>query len=99
VQRDNKLIAKGSLDCTGDVARSELTVCLEQRGRSGYRKVECNTGFRLRPGKYTVRVEHACRRGPDREFRTRAFLFLRDLNGQRAHGKAISPTPVFPRRC
>jgi len=99
VQRQNKLISKGTLECTGDVARSRLQVCLEQRTRRGYQRVECNTGFRLRPGKFTVRVEHACKRGPDREFRTRAFLFLKDLNGQRAHGKAISPTPVFPRDC
>ena len=99
VQRQNRLISKATLDCTGDVARSRLEVCLEERGRSGYHKIECNTGFRLRATRFTVKVEHACRRAADREFRTRAFLFLRDLNGQTAHGKAISPTPVFPRNC
>ena len=99
VKRNRKFIAKGNLACTGDVATARLRVCLEQQVGFKFRTVECARKVRHSPGGLFVRVEHICRQSVNRDFRTRAFLFLKDLNGQRARGKAISPTPAFPFRC
>ena len=98
-QTGNKLHAKADLTCTGSVAKMRLTACLEQQVRSGFKTVKCDTEIRQRAGTITVRVERACGNSVERKFRTRAFLFLKDRNGRSADGKAISPTPVFPRRC
>jgi hypothetical protein len=99
VHRNRKFISKGNIACTGDVATARLRVCLEQQVGFRFRTVECAKKVRHSPGGLFARVEHICRRSVERDFRTRAFLFLKDLNGQRARGKAISPTPVFPFRC
>jgi hypothetical protein len=98
-QRGNLLTAKGVLLCTGDVARQRLRTCLEQRTGSGFVAVECVANVRHGPGTVTARAQRRCARGVARRFRTRSFLFLRDRNGQRARGKVISATRVYPRRC
>jgi hypothetical protein len=99
VKTNRKFTAKGNLSCTGDVATARLRVCLEQQVGARFRTVECKKKVRHSPGGLFAKVEHICRPSVSRDFRTRAFLFLRDLNGQKARGKAISPTPVFPFRC
>ena len=95
----NRITAKADLTCTGDVARMSLRACLQQQVASGFKDVKCDSAFRKRPGTITLKVDRVCGRSVDRRFRTRAFLVLKDENGRSADGKAISPTPVFPRRC
>jgi hypothetical protein len=98
-QRGNLLTSKGLLRCTGDVARQRLRTCLEQRTPSGFVMVECVAHVRRGPGTVTARAQHRCARDVARRFRTRSFLFLRDRSGERARGKAISETRVYPRDC
>jgi hypothetical protein len=99
VKRNNKLISKANLRCTGDVARMTLKACLEQQVGFKFKTVECKRVTRRGPGGLFAKVEHGCAPSVDRKFRTRAFLFLRDVSGETATGKAVSPTPVFPNRC
>ena len=98
-QRGKLLTAKGVLRCTGDVATQRLRTCLEQRTGSGFVAVECVTNTRHGPGTVTARAQRRCARGIARRFRTRSFLFLRDRSGERARGKAISDSRVYPRDC
>jgi hypothetical protein len=98
-QRGKLLTSKGILRCRGDVARQGLRICLEQRTGSGFEAVECVVNVRGGPGTVTGRVQRRCARGVARGFRTRSFLFLRDRSGERARGKVISATRVYPRRC
>jgi hypothetical protein len=98
-QRGKLLTAKGILRCRGDVARQRLRICLEQKAGSGFEAVECVVNVRGGPGTVTARAQRRCARGVARRFRTRSFLFLRDRSGERARGKAVSATRVYPRRC
>jgi hypothetical protein len=98
-QRGKLLTGKGFLRCTGDVARQRLRTCLEQEVGSRFEIVKCVVKVRRGPGKITARAQRRCGRDVARSFRTRSFLFLRDRSGERARGKAISDTRVYPRRC
>jgi hypothetical protein len=93
------LTAKGRLTCTGDVAKQRLRVCLEQQRGGRYVTVECETRTRFGPGQVTIAVRHVCASSVTRSFRTRSFLFLRDVSGAMAHGKAVSDQRVYPRLC
>ena len=93
------LTAKGRLTCTGDVAKQRLRTCLEQQRGGRYVAVECQTRVRFGPGRIDSVVRHACVKSVVRSFRTRSFLFLKDVSGQTAHGKAVSAQRVYPRLC
>ena len=93
------LTSKGRLTCTGDVRKQRLTVCLEQQRGGRYVTVECQTKVKFRAGSLEVVVRHSCAKGLVRSFRTRSFLFLKDVSGQTAHGKAVSAQRVYPRLC
>jgi hypothetical protein len=98
-QTGKVLTAKGRLTCTGDVAKQRLRTCLEQQRGGRYVTVECETRTNFGPGSITIAVRHVCADGVIRSFRTRSFLFLRDVSGQTAHGKAVSDQRVYPRLC
>jgi hypothetical protein len=98
-QSGKVLTAKGRLTCTGDVAKQRLRVCLEQQRGGDYVTVECETRTRFGPGQVTIAVRHICASSVTRSFRTRSFLFLRDVSGATAHGKAVSDQRVYPRLC
>jgi hypothetical protein len=98
-QRNNLLTSKGTLVCTGDVAKQRLRTCLEQQVGRRFATVKCVTEVRFGPGLITVRAQRRCGEDVARAFRTRSFLFLRDVSGEKARGKVISDLRVFPRRC
>jgi hypothetical protein len=98
-QTGKVLTAKGRLTCTGDVAKQRLRTCLEQQRGGRYVAVECQTQVRFGPGRIDTVVRHACVKSVVRSFRTRTFLFLKDVSGQTAHGKAVSAQRVYPRLC
>ena len=56
-----------------------------------YVTVECQTRVKFGPGRIDTVVRHSCAKGVVRPFRTRSFLFLKDVSGQTAHGKAVGP--------
>ena len=93
------LTAQGRLTCTGDVAKQRLRTCLEQQRGGRYVTVECDTRTKFGPGQIAIAVRHACASSVARSFRTRSFLFLRDVSGATAHGKAVSDQRVYPRLC
>ena len=98
-QTGRVLTSKGRLTCTGDVAKQRLRTCLEQRRGGRYVTVECATRSRFSPGTIRLVVRHICVSSVRRSFRTRSFLFLKDVSGQTAHGKAVSDQRVYPRLC
>ena len=98
-QTGKVLTSKGRLTCTGDVAKQRLRTCLEQQRGGRYVQVECETRVKFGPGRIDVAVRHSCAKSVVRSFRTRSFLFLRDVSGQTAHGKAVSAQRVYPRLC
>lgn len=98
-QRDKLLTSKGSLTCTGDVAKQRLRTCLEQQRGFHFVTVECETKIKYGPGTVVTVVQHRCAESTTRAFRTRSFLFLRDVSGDKANGKAVSDLRVYPRLC
>lgn len=98
-QSGNRLTSKGSLTCTGDVAKQRLRTCLEQENNGRFSTVECDTTVKFGPGTIFAKAQHRCGSAVARGFRTRSFLFLRDVSGQKAFGKAISDLRAYPRRC
>lgn len=98
--QDGKLLtSKGRLSCTGDVAKMRLRTCLEQQRGGRFVTVECDNKARFGAGSVAVVVQHRCGASTRRGFRTRSFLFLRDVSGQTAEGKAVSDLRVYPRLC
>lgn len=93
------LNSRGNLTCVGDVAKQRLRTCLEQFVGGRYRPVVCDTASKGRPGKIIAVARRTCPDGPDTDFRTRSFFFLRDVSGATARGKAVSDPVSFPRRC
>ena len=93
------LTSKGRLTCTGDVAKQRLRICLEQQRGGRYVTVECQTRVKFGPGSIDGVVRHSCAKAVPRSFRTRSFLFLKDVSGQTAHGKVVSAQRVYPRLC
>jgi hypothetical protein len=98
-QQDKLLGARGSLTCSGDVAKQRLRTCLQQQRGFRFVDVECDTQIKYGPGTIRTVVRHRCASSTARAFRTRSFLFLRDLSGDKANGKAVSDLRVFPRLC
>lgn len=98
-QRGKLLTSKGTLTCTGDVAKQRLRTCLEQQRGFRFVTVECQTRIRYGAGSISAAVRHRCAESTTRAFRTRSFLFLRDVSGDKARGKAVSDLRVFPRLC
>lgn len=98
-QRGRLLTSRGNLNCGGDVARQRLRTCLEQFVGGRYRPVVCDTTTKPGPGKIVTVARRTCPDGPDTNFRTRSFFFLRDVSGARDSGKAVSDPVSFPRRC
>lgn len=98
-QSGKLLTSKGTLTCRGDVAKQRLRTCLEQQRGFHFVTVECETKVKYGPGKITTFVQHRCVKSAARAFRTRSFLFLRDMSGDKANGKAISDLRVYPRLC
>jgi len=98
-QTGKVLTSKGRLTCTGDVAKQSLRTCLEQQRGGRYVTVECQTRVKFGPGRIDTVVRHSCAKGVVRPFRTRSFLFLKDVSGQTAHGKAVSVQRAYPRLC
>ena len=99
VKTNNRVTGKGTLTCTGDVAKMRLQSCLEQVVNGKFKTVGCETRIRLRPATVQAKVSHVCAPTIPRGFRVRSFLFLKDENGQVASGKVISGKRVFPHRC
>jgi hypothetical protein len=99
VKKGNRVIGKGTLTCTGDVARMRLQSCLEQVVNGKFKTVACETRIRLKPTTVQAKVSRVCAPSVTRGFRVRSFLFLKDENGQVASGKVISGKQVFPHRC
>jgi hypothetical protein len=93
------LTSKGRLSCTGDVAKMRLRTCLEQRRGSRFVTVECANKARFGPGVVAVVVQHRCAASARRPFRTRSFLFLRDVSGQTAQDQILAPVRFYPRLC
>ena len=98
-QRGNRVVGRGTLTCTGDVAKMRLRSCLEQNVNGRYKTVRCEVRVRFRPTTVEARISEVCAPSIVRGFRVRSFLFLRDQNGQIATGKVISGKAVLPRRC
>jgi hypothetical protein len=98
-QHDKLLTSKGTLTCSGDVSKQRLRTCLEQQRGFHFVTVECDTRVKFGPGTITTVVRHRCAESTTRSFRTRSFLFLRDISGDKANGKAISDLRVYPRLC
>ena len=98
-QSGRLLTSKGSLTCRGDVAKQRLRTCLEQENNGRFSTVKCDTRVKFGPGTIFAKAQRRCGASLARGFRTRTFLFLRDVSGQKAFGKAISDLRAFPRRC
>jgi hypothetical protein len=98
-QRGKLLTSRGVLTCTGDVAKQRLRTCLEQQRGFHFVTVECQTQIKYGGGTIRTVVRHKCADSTTRAFRTRSFLFLRDVSGDKANGKAVSDLRVFPRLC
>ena len=98
-QHDKLLTSRGTLTCSGDVAKQRLRTCLEQQRGFRFVTVECDNAIKFGPGTITTAVRHRCAESTTRAFRTRSFLFLRDVSGDKANGKAISALRVYPRLC
>jgi len=98
-QAGKQITAKATLDCTGDVGTMRLRTCLEQQSASGFAAVKCVTAVKHSAGHLQALASRSCPDDADHVFRTRAFLFLKDESGQKAHGKVVSDGKVFARLC
>lgn len=98
-KRGNRVVGKGTLTCTGDVAKMRLRSCLQQVVNRRFRTVGCEVRTRLRAATVEARISRVCAPSILRGFRVRSFLFLLDENGQIATGKVISGKAVLPQRC
>ena len=99
IQRVNRVIAKGSLTCHGDVRVMRLKTCLLQVVNGKTRFVACKTRARLGPGRVIAKVNQVCTPSDPRGFRTRTYLFLRDESGRADRGRARSGLARLPKLC
>lgn len=99
VKQGNRIVSKAKLECTGDVGKMKLRSCLEQQVNGRFKTVECDRNFRNKPATMWTKVSHVCSPTIERSFRTKSYLFLRDVSGETASSTGVSNTRVYPQRC